>query len=240
MDTPTADDVLNDAAVELGLKTADLADPFASTDQNIVLLCRLLKRVGRRLVRARDWTHLTREYTFNTANGTASYALPSGFSRMRDATSWNRDTTQPLGPPVDGTQWQTMKARTATGLVAVPFRIFGNLLYIYPTPTSIEAIYYEYVTNFWVMPTGQTAPTTSEPTTTTDTLWFDEDLLVSALKLAFCRAKGMPQAGDALDEYKAAWASAAGSDGAAPDLELSLGTGRYRFGASLPDTGWGT
>lgn len=237
MDFTTADNIINDAAVELGLKAADIADPFGSTDQNIVLLCRLLKRVGRNLVRARDWSQLVREYTFATVASTASYALPSGYARMKDETHWNRDTLQPLGPPVDGIQWQEMQARTATGLVTVPFRVFGNLLYLYPTPTAAEDIYFEYVSKFWVVPTGQTVPTTSAPTAITDTLWFDETLLVAGLKLAFLRAKGMPTA-DAQDEFNQAWGAIAGSDGAAPALSLGGSPGPVlRWHA--PDTGWG-
>lgn len=239
MDFTTADNVLNDAAVELGLKPADMADPFASTDQNIILLCRLLKRLGRKLVRARDWTHLTREYTFPTVASTASYALPSGYARMKDATQWNRTTIIPLGPAVDGPAWQEMKARTSTGTVYRPFRIFGNLLYIYPTPSAAEDIYYEYITNFWVVPSGQTVPTTSVPTATTDVLWFDEDLLLAGLKLLFKKAKGFAMQHDQ-DEFDQAWSEIAGSDGAAPPLDISGGSAtRLIDTRNLPDTGWG-
>ncbi len=234
----TADNIINDAAVELGLKTADIADPFASTDQNIVQLCRLLKRVGRSLVRARDWTHLTREYTFNTADGTASYAMPPGFNRMKDQTHWNRTTSNQLGPPLNSQQWQEEKARTSTGAVSVPFRTFGNLLYLYPTPSAIEAIYYEFITNFWVMPTGQTVPTTSAPTATTDTLWFDDNLLVTGLKLAFKRAKGFDTAA-AQDEFNQAWGESVGGDGAAAAISITGADRRFPQMGRPPESGWG-
>lgn len=236
MDFTTADEILNDAAVELGLIAADITDPFASTDPNIILLCRLLKRVGRGLVRSRDWTHLTREYTFDTVASTASYALPTGYARMKDETQWNRTTANPLGPPVDGIAWQQMKARTATGLVTVPFRVFGNLLYLYPTPTAAESIYYEYITQYWVVPTGQTAPTTRTPTAITDVLWFDEALLVAGLKLAYQRARGLDTS-HAQDEFNQLWSAEAGGDGAAAPLEL-VTSSRLQMG-STPDTGWG-
>ncbi len=234
----TADNIINDAAVELGLKSADIADPFASTDQNIVQLCRLLKRVGRSLVRARDWTHLTREYTFDTADGTASYAMPSGFNRMKDQTHWNRTTSNMVGPPLNSQQWQEEKARTSSGAVNVPFRTFGNLLYLYPTPSEIEAVYYEFITNFWVMPTGQTVPTTSAPTATTDTLWFDDNLLVTGLKLAFKRAKGFDTAA-AQDEFNQAWSESVGGDGAVSAISLTGGGGRFPQMGRPPESGWG-
>lgn len=235
----TALEVLNNAAVELGLKDSEMSAPYSVTDQNIVLLRALLKRVGRRLVRARDWTHLAREYTFNTVASTASYALPAGFNRMKDLTEWNRTTVNPLGPALTGQQWQAMKARTASGIVTVPFRIFGNLLYIYPTPTAAEAIYYEYVSGFWVLPVlgSPTVPTLSAPTLHTDTLWFDEDLLVTGLVLAFRKAKRTATQADQ-DDFDEAWGLATGADGSAPALSLSQGTARLQMG-TLPDTGWG-
>jgi hypothetical protein len=238
LDTPTALAVLNDAAVELGLVFEDIANPFTSTDKNIILLRRLLKRVGRELVRARDWTQLTREYTFNTAASTASYVLPTGYARMKDQTQWNRTTTSPLTPPVGGQDWQTLKARTATGLVTVPFRVWGNLLHIYPTPTAIQAIYYEYITKYWVLPTGQTVPTLDAPTATTDVLWFDESLISAALRLAWKRNKELPT-GHAEDEFRMAWSEVAGSDGAAPPLSVVGSAERFLFNVHPPDTGWG-
>jgi hypothetical protein len=238
MEFTTADEVINNAAVELGLKSADIADPFASSDPNILLLIRLLSRVGKSLVRARDWTHLTREYTFNTASAQATYTLPSGFNRMKNETQWNRTTVNPLGPPVDGVQWQAMQARTSSGLVTVPFRILGNLLYIYPTPTAIEAIYYEFITNFWVS-TLPAAPTASAPIAITQTLWFDESLLVAGLKLAFKRAKGMDTSA-AQDEFNQVYEAVAGADGAAAPISLSGGSARLSIGSYPGDSGqWG-
>lgn len=239
MDFVTADKVINDAAVEFGLKSADITDPFGSSDPNILLLCRLLKRLGRSLVRARAWQQLTREYTFPTVASTASYALPSGFNRIKDATAWNRDTVTPLGGPYAAQQWQQMQATTIAGAVCVPFRIFGNLLYLYPTPTAAETIAYEYLTNFWVVPTGQTVPTTTEPTAITDTLWFDESLLVAGLKLAFARQKQMATQ-ELQDEYNQAYAAAASGEGPAPALSLSASSSaRLIDTRNLPDTGWG-
>ncbi len=240
MELATADDVINDAAVELGLKSADITDPFSSTDPSILQLCRLLKRVGRSLVQHRDWTHLVREYTFNTVAATPSYALPSGFARMKDVTHWNRTTSVPLGGPVTGEGWQQMKARTITGATYIPFRTFGNLLHLYPTPTEIEAIYYEYVSSFWVMPTGQTVPTTSEPTAITDTLWFDENLLVRGLKLAYLRAKGFDTS-HAQDEFNQALSASAGGDGSAAPISLTGATSwRPPMGSAPGDNGgWG-
>lgn len=238
MDKPTALSVLNDAAVELGWKKADSSDPFAETDQAWVLLCRSLRRVGKLLVRARDWTHLTKEYTFPTVASTASYALPTDFARVKDSTLWNRDTAQPLGQSVDARAWQELQATTAAGVLNPLVRFFGNKLYIYPTPSAAEDIYYEYVSSYWVMPTGQTVPTASTTTAKTDTLWFDEPLLVAGVKLAYLRAKGFDQTA-ALQDFKTAWDAAVSADGLASDIALSPRRVRLLDTRNLPDTGWG-
>jgi hypothetical protein len=236
---PTALQVLNSVAVELGLKKADMTAPYSETDQNIVLLRGLLTRVGRQLVRKRQWTQLTREYTFSTVASTASYALPSGFSRIKDATQWNRTTVNPLGPAMEGQGWQEMKARTATGFASVPFRIFGNLLHMYPTPTAVGAIYYEYISGFWVLPVAGTpiVPTLSAPTTQTDTLWFDEDLLTAWLRYAFLKRKGLATQQDK-DDADEAFSEAASGDGAAPVLTVGRSSVKIQMGTP-PDTGWG-
>lgn len=237
MDFTTADNILNDAAVELGLKAADIADPFASTDPNIIQLCRLLKRAGRSLVRARDWSQLTQEYTFPTVASTASYALPAGFARMKDNTHWNRTVVNPLDGPADSAQWQELKARSSVG-ARLRFRVWKNLFYLDPTPTGVEDIYFEYISKYWVMPTGQSAPTTTTPTAITDTLWFDETLLLAAVKLLWKQAHDKDTT-SAQNEFNQAWSGVAGADGAAPVLSLTGASEVVLCRGPLPDTGWG-
>jgi hypothetical protein len=235
----TAANVISNAGIELGLLDDAVADPFASEDQAVIQLCGLLNRVGKSLVRGHPWTHLTREYTFNTADGTASYALPSGFDRFRHATWWNRGTSQPLGGPLSPAQWQMVKASSAAGAIVRPFRVFGNLLYAYPTPTAIEAIYYEYVTSYWVVPSGQTVPTAAVSTAPTDVLWFDEPMLVAGLKLAWKRAKAQDTS-YAQAEFDEAFTAAGGGDGAARTINITGGGGFLLGDSNIPETGYGS
>lgn len=238
MDFATAEDILNDAAVELGLKSSNMADPFGETDQNIVQLCRLLKRVGRQLVRARDWTQLTLEYTFPTVASTASYALPSGYARIKGDTQWNRSVSSPLSGALTSQEWQAFKSGTSGTGVFKRFRVWQGLFWLDPTPTGVETIAYEYVSNFWVVPTGQTAPTTKTPTAITDTLWFDEDLLLAALKLAWRRHKGQDTTA-AQTDFNQAWDAVAGTDDVGRVLYLGNASGFVPCRPYLPDTGWG-
>ncbi len=237
----TADNILNDAAVELGLYSVDLADPFGSLDANVILLRRLLKGLGQDMARDYAWTHLQKEATLTTAASTASYALPSDFGRVIDQTHWNRTQQMPLAGPANAQQWQFLKAVSASGVLYKIFRTYGDLVYIYPTPTATESIRYEYVSRYWVKPSGQASPTTEAPTAATDALWLDRRLLVAGVKLYFRRARGFDTTAEQT-EFDAAVRRAQGGDGAAPVLSLNGGgSGVPLLGAgNAPATGYGS
>lgn len=236
----TAANVISNAGLELGLLDGPLANPFASTDQNIIQLCALTTRVGRNLVRARDWTHLTLEYTFDTVNNVSLYSLPDDFERVKNQTQWNRSTRQPVGPAMSSQGWQAAQAHTATGRVSVPFRIQQNQFFFQVAPSSAEHIYYEYVSQYWVEPTGAGQPGYTLTTLPTDVLWFDEPLMVSGLKLAFLRAKNRDTT-SAQEEFDEAYRAAAGGDGAAPVIVIADGGGGGFLGPdNLPDSGYGS
>lgn len=233
----TADNIINDAARELALIPAPITDPFASVDTNIVQLRVLLSGLGQDLLRDYDWTHLQKEYMFPTVNLTASYALPTDFARILRNTEWNRSAVQMLSGPATPAQWQNLKAHTASPLTSKAFRFSGNLLYLYPTPSGAEDVYFEYVSRYWVQPTGQAAPTTEACTAYTDTLWFDRRVLVLGLKCAFLRAKGFDSSA-AQQDFILALGRAIGADGSAPVLRVTRAVNDLCEPA-LPPTGWG-
>jgi hypothetical protein len=107
---PTVASAINDAATELGLIQADIGDPYAATDPNVLQLLRLLKSAGRELAKRRKWTHLIKEYTFNLATNTQSYTIPSDFGSMIDDSGWDRSTRFPLTGPLDSQDWQFLQA----------------------------------------------------------------------------------------------------------------------------------
>lgn len=234
----TASTVLNDALLELGLVAAELADPYASTDQNVVSLRAHLKALGRELLRKRAWSHLQKEHTFSTEAATASYALPADFSSMQPSTEWNRSTALPLGGPVGAQEWQLLKSSDTVSPINYFFRVLGNRLHLHPTPTAVETLAFEYVSAYWVQPSGESEPTTETPAASTDTLWFDGHLLSRGLKVRFLEAKGFDSSA-ARNEYEAALAEASGGDGAHAVLDLASGSSRYRPVPRLPETSWG-
>jgi hypothetical protein len=237
----TAANIINDAAVELGLYSTDLDNPYASTDANVVQLCRLLKSVGQDMVRDFQWTQLQKTYTFTTSSGLGTYPLPPDFARIIDQTAWDRTQQLPLGGPLAAQGWQYLRALVTSGVVGKWFRFIGGDLYLQPTPTAVETLAFEYISTDWVTPDGEGTPTAQTPTVGTDSLWLDRRLLVCAVKLAFKRAKGFDSMA-AQEDYEKALARAQGADGAAPVLSLygARRLSRVLDGANLPETGFGT
>jgi len=235
----TVAEIVSDAAIELGLISAPIANPFASTDPNILRLLALLKSGGRRLAKEREWTHLQKEYSFTTVNGTATYALPSDFRAMIPQTGWNRDTQWPLMGPTSPQRWQYLQAVTSIG-IWVEFRPVGGQLKLTPTPTSAQEIAFEYLTTYWIMATGSTAPTSDLPAVASDIVCFDPALAVAMLRLAFKKAAGFDTASEQQD-FDDLLAKAKDEDGVAPILNLSRALPEIHMldACNIPDTGFG-
>lgn len=234
----TVANVVSDAAIELGLVSTAIANPFASPDANILRLLAFTKSLGQDLSRGYQWSQLEKTHTFSTADGTASYSLPADFVRLIDNTQWNRTQQLQLSGPANAQDWQLFKARSSTGVVYKWFRIFGDLFYIHPTPTAIETVAFEYVSSYWVDTGGGIVGDAAAPTTAADSLLFDRRLLVSGLKLRF-GGIGFDTT-QMLAEYDTALANARSNDGAAPVLSLSGRSQSSWLRPNLPDSGFGT
>lgn len=146
----TAANIINDAAKDLGLISASIANPYASANRTILQLCNLLKGLGQDLARDRQWTHLQETHTFSTADGTVVYAWPADFLRFIDGTAWNRTNQLRLGGPASPQDWQHLKATSNTGVVYDIFRTVNNEMQLHPTPSAVETIAFEYVSSYWV------------------------------------------------------------------------------------------
>jgi len=149
----TVASIVSDAAVELGLGA--VSSPVTSTDPNVVQLLALLKRLGRKLVKHRNWTQLRGQCQLNTTDGVTNdqgemvFRLPSDFLTMVDQAGWNRSTTQPLAV-VGAQRWQAMHADGTVGVLTATFRPAESLVAFYPAPSASQAIVFEYRSRFWV------------------------------------------------------------------------------------------
>lgn len=231
----TTAEIINDAAVELGLLSADIADPFASTNPNIVLLCRLMKSSGQEIRDSRMWSWLVQTASITTAIGQAAYTLPDDFDEMIDQTGWNRSTRFPLGGPLSPQEWQYLQANP-TGPVYSSFRFLNGALFISPTPTAVETITFEYKGLWWVGTESET------PANSVQTVLLPHLLMVRKLKLDYLANKGFDTT-NAQRQFDDTYAKEAAKD--SPGRVLSL-NGRSGVGfrlidaSNLPDTGYGS
>lgn len=145
---PTPAQVVSAAARELGLISADVSDPFASTDVNIKQMSSMLNALGQELTRQHDWTQLHVSASFATVVGLDAYALPEGFVRMLDQSLWNGTAQQPLGL-VSPQEWVRLNVMTSGGLTNKVARILGRTIKLFETPTAAETINYEYRSKYW-------------------------------------------------------------------------------------------
>ena len=149
MSFTTAGDIVNEAAVEIGLSA--VSDPYASTDPNFVQLRQLLKSLGREIVHTRRWTILRRERSFTTVQGQAIYPLPADFHEMLPQTWWNRTNRLPVGGPLSPQEWQYLKARLVGVVFNVLFRPMQGIIELYPdtnTPGGYNVVF-EYQSEWW-------------------------------------------------------------------------------------------
>ena len=101
--------------------------------------------------------------------------------------------------------------------------------------TDGTAVWDVYVQSIYAVP-----PDGSSSDTASDLLWFDIQLLVEGLKLAFRKAKGFDTSMEQA-EYDASLAAALGGDGMAPSLSLTpRASTRLVDGGNLPETGFGS
>lgn len=150
----TAQNLINDAAVELGLAAS--SDVWASQDPNFIQLRGLLKSLGRWLWRKRRWSWLQQVYTFTTVQGQGRYDLPADFGSMIEQTGWNRTNRVPLAGPLSPQQWEFLAGWSQGVVYTVLFRPFNRQLWLYPpvsTPGSY-AIAFEYASRYWAVPSA--------------------------------------------------------------------------------------
>lgn len=230
----TVASLISDAAVELGL--GEPSTPvFESTDANIAQMLRLLKRVGRGLVKRHPWLQQRKEYTLVT-DGSTSYDLPADFASMVDQTGWNRSSTAPM-EAVTSQVWQYLKALPSSSVIKVVFRTaFDGLgaptLEVQDSLGSGQTLAFEYRSRLWVIHADDaTAPDADAPTADEDKVLLDSELVTACLKVAFLQAKGFDSSAAVAEAFEALESERSANVGAMPVLRF----GRYSAGEPLMD-----
>tara|TARA_R110000868_G_scaffold176513_3_gene414235 strand:- start:7255 stop:8145 length:891 start_codon:yes stop_codon:yes gene_type:complete len=132
-----------------------------------------------------------------TTSGTAvsltfakqDYAMPAGYDRMISDTNWDRaNHWRNLGSKTSQ-EWQWLQGGVISVGPRERYRIYNNKMRIFSALTSVYTFAFEYVGNYWVVPTGGDAGTKSAFSLDTDTCVFPDDLMLAGLKFYFLKAK---------------------------------------------------
>ena len=217
---------------------------YGSTNDTARLLVALAQKEGKILAKRHNWIALGKEHTFDTVNGTADYSLPSGYARLENNTVWDRANYWAMRGPLSPQAWQAYKSSVLGDTVTVRKRyrirdVSGTVKFsIDPTPTSAEALVYEYISDQWCQSSGGTAQ--SAWAADTDTGILDEDLTALGVLWRALKRLGMEYADERV-EYEREVEKAIARDGGAPILSVAHRDRTALIGPwNVPDTGFGS
>lgn len=174
----TVRDIMQDAVAEIGIQGS--VSLIEANTGEAAMQRTILRRVGLECCRA---GLLVEEYSFYTANGTASYPLPSDYYLPWTGTSWNR-TDQWSMRHIPQIEWQANKSGFTASSVHQRYRVMPALggysaagavsaadqwtnrrFHIDPTPDSAEQVVFNYRSNHWIEDIGESTEDTVDGVT---------------------------------------------------------------------------
>ena len=215
--------ICQDAANEIGVPSPNAV--VGSTDTTVIQLLAAANREGKNLVSGYDWEVLIKEEAHsaiaNESQGTIT-SIASDFERFSNNTMWNRTTDRKFYGPLNNSEWQRLKASVQSGVTNY-FRIRGGFLLMNPVPTVNDAIYFEYISKYWVDTTGNGSADAEKFAADSNTTVLDEDIITLGVIWRFLKQKGLPY-DNQLQEYQLKVFEKQAKDGAKPILRMSGNT----------------
>ena len=211
---------------------------YGNANLTATLCVALANRSGKTLEKDVRWQELITEYTFSTADGTATYALPSDFRAFANMSQWDRTNQWRMTGPIPSLVYQWLKSGISVASTANKwFMVRGSYITIYPTPSAVETIAFDYYSKSWITKQSDSSSVAAF-TSDNDTSKIDEDLITLSLKWMFLQAKGMPYEPE-YRMYEAAAESLREDNGGRSIIGLNSPTRPY-YSGNLPDQGYGS
>jgi|TARA_R110002074_G_scaffold265899_1_gene438110 hypothetical protein len=225
--------ICQDAANEIGVPSPSAV--ISSTDTTAIQLLAAANREGKNLVTGYDWEVLVKEENHtaiaNESQGKLS-AIATDFERFSNNTMWNRTSDRKFYGPLNNTEWQTLKGSVQSGITNY-FRIRGGKLLMNPVPTVGDAIYFEYISEWWVDTTGNGDANATRYAADANTTILDENLITLGVIWRFLKQKGLPY-DNQLQEYQIKLFEKQAKDGAKPIIRMS-GSSRLFLPVNEPE-----
>ena len=231
--------ICEDAADEIGIPQP--ATIINNSDPSVLQLLRSANRAGKNLAK-KSWEILKKEGSFTSAAAESQglmTTIASDFGRFSNDTLYNRTTKFKIFGPITDTQWQRLKASTASGIRSY-FRIRSGKLNVHPQMSATQSCFFEYYSKNWVdSGTGATPAVADAAVFNNDanTVVFDEELRTMGIVWRFLKSKGLPYT-DQQAEYEQALKDMLTQDGAKGIINMTGGV--YEgWPANVPELGYG-
>jgi len=172
-----------------------------------------------------------------------AYSLPSDFGWLIVQTEWDRSFRWQLLGPLDAQEWQVIKSGISPVGPRMRFRIMQGQFYINPVGSSssvyTDTIAYEYISNAVATSSGGTAQTSV--LNDTDTISFNEDLIILHVKWLYLMAKGLDFEAH-MQVWQAQFDRFVARDQSARNLPLNARASGIRLlnSQNVPDTNFGS
>lgn len=207
-------------------------------DDTAVQLLRAARKTGRELAAKVRWQALLSEHTFSTVAATQNYSLPSDYQAFANLTTWDRTNDWQLLGPATPQIWQTLQSATISAGVRYWWRVAGNFLQLYPTPTTVNTLVFEYYSRNYCTTSGGTAQEDWEADT--DLSRIDAELMTLGVSFYFKKSEGLPFAEEKAD-YLSAILDYQSDDKPKARVDFAGGIGYVDpLLANIPDTGFGS
>lgn len=212
---------------------------MGTTDTQVLQVLGLLEEEGNDLAVRGSWQGITFEASHTTLaledQGAIATIASNGFRYIKNETLWDRTSRLPVCGPLDGPEWQAMKALVSTG-PRYRFRIRGGKLLVNPAPPASDAWFFEYVSQNWILSADLTTYK-QYFTLDTDTLLLPETLVLMGLRWRWKKEKGFDYAED-MRTYEMQVKDALGRDGGKPSIFMDDCDRGPRPGIFVPAGSW--
>lgn len=159
-------------------------------------------KVGETLVRDYDWQELSKTATASTVASTSLYDLPSDYERIAPDTMWNNSEARYMRGHTTRRKWAAITNSAVYSSFTYDWRLKGNQIQVYPTPSSAFTFNYEYLSNIYCQ-SSAAADRTAGWIDDTDVPKLPSDLFIYGVRYFFSDSKNLPGALKAAAEFDA-------------------------------------
>ena len=212
---------------------------FSNNEKAIAQARELLFEVGEELKKAYDWQFRIKEQVFNTVASQSAYDLDTivtdaDWDSFIGNTMFDRTNNRWM-QVITTSDWQALQSTIGLSVgITKAITIFDDAINIYPTPTAVDTLVFNYKSAYWIKNSGGNAIV--DFSADNDVFFFNEELLTLGLIYKLRQEYGLPY-----DDHLLAFDKRASAEAENNYIKQSISPSASTFvpRANLPDTGFG-